>query len=170
MNTFYISMMRLLTLLSFITMSNASYAGLFGPSNYDECIIDSMKGVTSDNAANSIRAACHGKFPKQNDKAKSDNTLTANEIALIEISDLQLGERFPSSGTTKLSGNVYNGNNNKTVHFITIEVSYKNNKKRLYNTPIGLYGVSPLTMRSFDVMIDYSSQVTGCRVVDANKY
>lgn len=40
------------------------YGGLFGPSNYDECITDSMKGVSSDVAARAIIEACRNRFPE----------------------------------------------------------------------------------------------------------
>lgn len=39
-------------------------AGLFGPSNYEECITDSMKGVQSDVAARAIIQACRKRFPQ----------------------------------------------------------------------------------------------------------
>lgn len=34
-----------------------------GPSNYDECILESMKGVESDLAARLIAHSCGEKFP-----------------------------------------------------------------------------------------------------------
>jgi hypothetical protein len=38
---------------------------LFGPSNFDECIFQNMKGVKSDTAANAIIYACRKKFPNK---------------------------------------------------------------------------------------------------------
>lgn len=52
----------LLLLLALLGPS-ASYGGLFGPSNYDECITDSMKGVSSDVAARAIIESCRNLFP-----------------------------------------------------------------------------------------------------------
>ena len=49
-----------------LLLPQASQAGLFGPKNYDECITDSMKGVSSDVAANAIIAACRNQFPDGN--------------------------------------------------------------------------------------------------------
>src|SRR5690242_16083174 len=43
--------------------STEAASGWFGPSNYDECILDGMKGVTSDVAAKAIIYACRNKFP-----------------------------------------------------------------------------------------------------------
>jgi len=39
-------------------------AGLLGPSDFDECILDNMKGVNSDAAAKLIARSCAKKFPK----------------------------------------------------------------------------------------------------------
>jgi len=41
-----------------------SHGGLFGPSNYDECITDSMRGVSSDVAARAIIESCRNLFPE----------------------------------------------------------------------------------------------------------
>lgn len=42
---------------------SSSHGGLFGPANYDECITDSMKGVSSDVAARAIIESCRNLFP-----------------------------------------------------------------------------------------------------------
>ena len=52
--------------LIFISIS-ANAWNPFGPNNFDDCIIQNMKGVTSDAAAASIRLSCQQKFP---DKSK----------------------------------------------------------------------------------------------------
>jgi hypothetical protein len=61
-------------LLFFISVFSATAeAGWFGPDNYDECILGSMKGVTSDRAATAIARSCRSKFPKNTVKlAKKD--------------------------------------------------------------------------------------------------
>ncbi len=41
-----------------------SHGGLFGPSNYDECITDAMRGVSSDVAARAIIESCRNLFPQ----------------------------------------------------------------------------------------------------------
>jgi hypothetical protein len=43
--------------------ASAQLSVLFGPSNYDECILDNMKGVSSDMAARAVAASCRSKFP-----------------------------------------------------------------------------------------------------------
>jgi hypothetical protein len=37
--------------------------GLRGPENFEDCILHTMRGVSSDSAARQIRAACRAKFP-----------------------------------------------------------------------------------------------------------
>jgi hypothetical protein len=53
----------LFVLQTFFARGEAS-AGIFGPSNFDECVLDAMKGVTSDVAARAIYASCRNKFPE----------------------------------------------------------------------------------------------------------
>lgn len=38
-------------------------AGLFGPSNFEDCVLDGVKNARSNQAANAIMMACRGKFP-----------------------------------------------------------------------------------------------------------
>ncbi len=49
----------------FIWMPIPAMGGWFGPSNYEECILKNMKGVTSDKAVLEIRRACRAKFPEK---------------------------------------------------------------------------------------------------------
>ena len=49
----------------FIWMPIPAMGGWFGPSNYEECILKHMKGVTSDKAVLEIRKACRAKFPEK---------------------------------------------------------------------------------------------------------
>ncbi len=59
------------TLLLALFYAAYANAGLFGPSNFEECVLDQMKGVKSDAAANAITFACRSKFPaKQDTKAE----------------------------------------------------------------------------------------------------
>ena len=54
-----------------------SYAGLFGPSNYDECITESMKGVSSDVAARAIIESCRNLFPESRSDAAPEDVPAA---------------------------------------------------------------------------------------------
>ena len=57
--------MKKLLIFLFIWMPIPAMGGWFGPSNYEECILKNMKGVTSDKAVLEIRKACRAKFPKK---------------------------------------------------------------------------------------------------------
>ena len=53
-------------LLPFVLLCpSISHGGPDNPSNYDECIIDAMKGVSSDVAARAIIESCRNLFPAQ---------------------------------------------------------------------------------------------------------
>lgn len=53
----------LLTCIISFTLLNIAFAGLFGPSDYDECINERLKGVSSDVAARAIIHSCKTEFP-----------------------------------------------------------------------------------------------------------
>tara|TARA_B100001057_G_scaffold370139_1_gene373954 strand:+ start:46 stop:438 length:393 start_codon:yes stop_codon:yes gene_type:complete len=57
--------MKKTTLLIFLLIGYAetSSAQLFGPRNYEDCIIEGMQGIASDLAAEAVRSACREKFP-----------------------------------------------------------------------------------------------------------
>jgi len=48
-----------------LTVSGSAVSDFFGPGNFDECITDSMKGVTSDLAARAIYQSCRNQFPEE---------------------------------------------------------------------------------------------------------
>jgi hypothetical protein len=43
--------------------ANAQLSNLFGPDNYEECVLENMEGVSSDLAARMIADSCRSKFP-----------------------------------------------------------------------------------------------------------
>ncbi len=51
--------------------SKSAAQGFFGPNNYDDCILQNMRGVTSDTAAGLVHRACLAKFPKKEPKLES---------------------------------------------------------------------------------------------------
>lgn len=55
------SVLAALVLLALI--ANPIHAGWFGPGNYDECVLENMKGVQSERAAREISFACRRQFP-----------------------------------------------------------------------------------------------------------
>ena len=51
------------TILLLFVLPSVGTAQIFGPSNYEDCIIEGMQGVASDVAAVAVRSACREKFP-----------------------------------------------------------------------------------------------------------
>ena len=72
------------TLIFFLIFSSNLYAGIFGPSSYEECLLNNMKGVQSDAAAQAIVQACRIKFPltptKQEPVAEYPKNYTFNGL------------------------------------------------------------------------------------------
>jgi hypothetical protein len=63
----YTLAIRILISVISVFSTNAHSWSPFGPNNFDDCIIQNMKGVTSNTAAAAIRMACRQKFPEKID-------------------------------------------------------------------------------------------------------
>lgn len=92
---------------------SSAYAGIFGPSNFDDCVLESMKGVTSDMAAQAIYRSCRKKFP-ENQVKQNTRALTANELANLT------GRGGPSGNY--FSVDLLNSNSGVTVSQVTLMV------------------------------------------------
>jgi hypothetical protein len=108
--------------------SRQAQAGLFGPSSYDECILENMKGVTSNLAVGTIISACKKKFPTVETACKD-----------FDLNPTQLNNL---KGTGRFSGDsfyvdVYNGNSDIAIGEIKINI------KDLTTQEIRLYQASP---------------------------
>jgi len=115
-----------------LVASTPSYAGLFGPSNYDECILDSMKGVTSDVAARLVARSCRKQFPRIQKKAPETSSLSYPQLRKVT---------GRAGGNGYFSGSLYNGNENLVVTEITINVTTTISGKevsRLYTEAVNI--------------------------------
>lgn len=63
--------MKRIALVVAVLMAAPASAGLFGPSNYDECILEHLKGVSSDVGARMVAEACRKKFPPKKPAEKA---------------------------------------------------------------------------------------------------
>lgn len=98
---------------------NISYAwSLFGPSNYEECILQNMKGTTSDVAAELIADACTDKFYSA-PKVKKCKT---REMTTKEIRNIDANGSISQLSTPYFSVNIYNGNPEITIEELTVIV------------------------------------------------
>ncbi len=104
--------------------SSTANAGLFGPNNFDDCILQSMKGVTSDAAARAIYQSCQQKFPQKKVKQNTRN-LSADELVNIAGRGGLSQDYF--------SGQLLNQNRNTTITQITISITSVIGKKTVTN-------------------------------------
>lgn len=94
--------------------SSACYGGWLGPANFDECVIESMKGVTSDVAAREIVNACRSKFPETCSK---DSEVPNGIYRKLDVQ--------ASTGNDFVKGDIYNGNQDWIITKITIKLGAK---------------------------------------------
>ena len=127
--------------------SSVTYAGwLGGPSDYDECILEGIKGVTSDVAAQLIRQSCQKKFPRKTPEDKS-----------VELPNSALEKIEGKAGTSSIGyfeGSLFNGNTDWHITSLTVRiVDNKTKQYRDYETSVnqGLYSSSlpPLARGEF---------------------
>jgi hypothetical protein len=74
----------------FLVLSASANAGIFGPSSFEECILDQMKGIKSDSAADAVTYACRIKFPP-----KETSSYTPPETPQIHLFS-SLGDMRPT--------------------------------------------------------------------------
>ena len=100
----------------FLNISSASAWTLFGPRTLEDCILQNMKGVTSDDAAKQIQVACMIKF--------SDNEPTKKckmrEMTAAEAANITGNSSVSNYGNPYFSGSFYNGNSVATVDEINV--------------------------------------------------
>lgn len=49
------------------SFNEIAYAGLFGPSSYEECLLENLKGVNNDSAVFLVKKSCEEKFSNKNE-------------------------------------------------------------------------------------------------------
>lgn len=128
--------MRLAFLLFLLGCFGTAHAGWFGPKNYDECILENMKGTTQPQAVWAIKDSCRAKFPdKENAKSRALNpwevaALTGNAGPYLSRSDL-------------FDGNIYNGNKTVTVAQLSIVVTTRVKNKLIPRTYVTDVNIAP---------------------------
>ena len=144
-------------------------ADWFWPGNYDECILKSMKGVTSDIAADFIAHSCSEKFKLEPKKKLASRPLTNQELDQLDgKASLRYG--ISTEGSISYEGTIFNGNSNVTVAEITIQVTTTMGGKkasRLYTDDVF---IRPGTTAAFNFNIargdkgaDYSWELHGAK-------
>lgn len=119
------------------------------PSNYDECILESMKGVSSDVAAQAIISSCRNLYPEQQEvAAQVENTVPQADAPIPQPVPVATGpgrsltaaELDKLSARIKAFGSSYtatiqNRNENLTVTEVTIAVWDDANSSSLREYP-----------------------------------
>ena len=100
----------------------AGILGNAGQQNYEDCILNNMKGVQSDIAAQAILDACRSKFPNANGgaglPAQSKPGILPNQ-ALNQLN----GELLQDLGS-ELIFRLYNGSSDWEIHSLTLGLQY----------------------------------------------
>ena len=90
---------KCLTALLVLLFPISAFAGLFGPSNYWECILEEMQGVKNDPAAIEIIRKCRNEFPITAEVKKKSPIIgikTAGECVIEYAKDVSspLGAKY----------------------------------------------------------------------------
>lgn len=135
-----------------------------GPSNFDDCVLDALKGnQASNDAAVVIVGACRRKFPKGAEREVSDSDLDPFGLALLTgRANLLYGNTY--------AGDLYNGTTHFTITEVEIAVTAaarRDTTSRKYRTSVL---ISPLSTGRFSFPIvlgepgsTYSWSITGAR-------
>jgi hypothetical protein len=94
---------------------------LFGYGSFDECILDRMQGVTSDEAARSIRIACRNLTKSDDQESSSSNQEVCPKLLTSE-------QRRGVSGQSRISRtniymDLYNASRDHTISYIEVRVT-----------------------------------------------
>jgi L-cysteine desulfidase len=92
-------MKKVLVLLLLMVSTSVFAWSLFGPKNYDECVLENMKGVSTDTAARLVANSCHEKFKEK----EVDNFVKNNRI--LYYKDGEKSNYYDNSSITR-NGNV----------------------------------------------------------------
>jgi hypothetical protein len=79
-----IKLLKLFFILSLgLFQAEYSFAGLFGPKTYEECILDGVKDAKTDAAVSLIHAACKKKFDKSKDNNEEVNYVKSCSVVWV---------------------------------------------------------------------------------------
>lgn len=78
-------MNKFFSLVFFLMLSSSANSGLFGPDNYDECLLDKMKGQPN-NMRNTVYKVCERKFPYEKVIWSSEGTYNYIELDEVRVS------------------------------------------------------------------------------------
>ncbi len=165
----YTKIIKSLFLILIFPIGNC-YAGWFGPSNYEECILENMKEAKSDGAAYAIALACRNEFPPEKRVVVLHKELPFEVIEQLVLKcDVPIqaeDRRDPTSYLVERRKDLtrcdlYNGNSEWTVDSLIVRIRdldsgvYHDFAQSL-SVGYGSSGVAPLTMASEVITLDLS--------------
>lgn len=113
-------MRKLILMILLAIVSSSTVAGWFGgPKNYNECILENMKGVTNDIAAEAIRNSCRVEFAP-----KVPESVDLPQSVLAKVSG-----NADKSSYGYFSGTIANNDDAWTVTSLTIRITEKATKQ-----------------------------------------
>ena len=127
-----------------LTLGANSYAwNLFRPTNYEECILENMKGTTNDLAAQSIIRACSDIYEKDDKPIKKCTTrnMTQKEMSLISANGGANNQMSPPY----FRATIYNGNPTQSIEEVSVAISAENIK---FPQEYTLYMSNPIKPKS----------------------
>jgi len=95
---------------------------LFGYGSYDECILDKMQGVTNDQAARSIRAACRNITKSDDHETNSSNQETCPKLLTFEQGRGVSGQSRIGY-KTNIFMDLYNASRNHSISHVEVRVT-----------------------------------------------
>ena len=130
--------MRLFSILliTIALIQPAQAWSLFGPKNYDQCILKNTKGVADGTALALIMLACSNEFPSK----AATNTCKKRALTSAEQSALTINAQ---NTDTSLVVNIHNGNAKIEIAEVTIEIG-ADNIKPLQRYTLSLQPIGPL--------------------------
>ena len=156
-----------LLLVGFAETSSAQWR-FFGPSDYDECILDGMKGVTSDLAARAIIVSCRGKFPSKTNTTRSGGqNLTSNELSNVKNTGRSWSNYFSSA-----TFDIYNGNDFGISNvLVVVAITNESEDPRFYEYDIGnsCIGRKSSSSKSVDTFRKPTDSAWTFRILSAKK-
>lgn len=130
--------------------------GPLGPSNYNDCVLAGMKGVTSDVVAQIISGACAQKFPPPRAPECVAHDLSQTELARLRgNADIQ----FHS-----LRVHLYNGNPKTKITALSVSVYLSSNEEpggRRYDINSASSGTPPFSEEQYDTTVSDSEDNYG---------
>ncbi|MAA69576.1 MAG: hypothetical protein CL915_12670 [Deltaproteobacteria bacterium] len=100
----------------------AGILGNAGQQNYEDCILNNMKGVQSDIAAQAILDACRSKFPNAN---RGDGLPAQSKPGILPNQALnQLNGELLQDLGSELVFRLYNGSSDWEIHSLTLGLQY----------------------------------------------